>query len=271
LLREARAGESGDALHYGGLLHLYGKGVRQSPAEAAEYFRRAAEGGHASSQTALAVLLRHGVGLRRDDAASFAWLTRAAEALDVDAMWLLGVAHMERNSTEIAEVWLTRAAAPQHHSPDAMHWLGVLEEYRGNATEALRRYSEAAALGQTESVFNLGLLRAYGRGCHQDLPRAATLFQRAASHGHAGAMYYLAIFNLYGHAGFDVNYRAARTWFQRAEATNNAAFAPKAAEARRELEHSLAMATTATHDMLDSLLIENDRRHNVAVDEQEER
>lgn len=89
----------------------------------------------------------------------------------------------------------------------------VGSRYRGNATEALRRYSEAAALGQTEAVFNLGLLRAYGRGCHQDLPRAATLFQRAATHGHAGAMYYLAVANLYGHAGFDVNYRAARTWY----------------------------------------------------------
>ena len=89
-----------------------------------------------------------------------------------------------------------------------------------------QRYSEAANLGQMDSLFNLGLLRAYGRGCDQDHTRAGALFQKAAAKGHAGAMYYVGLLHLYGH-GVDINYSAARTWFMRAQVTNDPAFAPK--------------------------------------------
>jgi len=268
-------GGATDALYYGGLLALYGKGgVAQSSARAVAYFRQAAEQGHAASQTALGRLLRHGVGVKRDDDASFAWLSRAARAGHPDASWLLGVAYFERNDTATAKEWLLLstggrggglrdddATSSAEVSPDAAHWLGVVAEYEGDFPEARRWYEKASARGHTEATFHLGLLRAYGRGCDQDLTRAAILFQKAASEKqHAGATFYLALMHLYGHGGLRVNYDAARHWFQRAEATNDAAFAPKAAEARRELEHSLAMATSATQGTLDKLLKENERR-----------
>jgi len=86
MLREADA-LNVDGLYYAGLLHLYGKGgLKASPVRALESFRKGAERGHAASQTALGTLLRHGVGATRDDFASFAWLSRAAESRHLDAM-----------------------------------------------------------------------------------------------------------------------------------------------------------------------------------------
>ncbi|KAJ8606143.1 hypothetical protein CTAYLR_010727 [Chrysophaeum taylorii] len=229
---EAQQGLSTDALHFSGLLSLYGKGgAKQDLARAAEkrVFRAAAERGHASAQTALGVLLRHGLGISRDDYAAFAWFAAAAKANHVEGMWLLGIMYLEGRATAVdhtlARHWLERAAS--RDALDAMHWLGVMDEYglglaAANYTAAATWYRRAATRGHVSAAYHLGLMHAYGRGCNQDFSRALVLFQQAAAKGSAGAMYYIGLVHLYGH-GVLVDYNLARAWLQKSEGANDAA------------------------------------------------
>ena len=208
--------------------------------------------GHGGAMVALGTLLRHGHGVSRDEKAAFAWFSEAARRDHVEAMWMVGVAHLEGFAAEAADDhgaarrWLTKAAA--FGSADAFHWLGVMAEYglgldgaKPDFKEALESYKVAASKGHDAAAFHLGLLYAYGRGCNQDLPRAVLIFQDGARNKHAGSMYYLGQMTLYGQ-GVPVDYDVARYWFQRAETANDPAFSDLAAEARRELETSLQMA-----------------------------
>uniref|UniRef100_A0A7S3JQN7 Uncharacterized protein n=1 Tax=Aureoumbra lagunensis TaxID=44058 RepID=A0A7S3JQN7_9STRA len=280
ILNEAETEENIDILHFAALLYLYGKGgVSQNSAQAVKLFRKAAERGHVPSQVALGVLLRHGNGVARDDYAAYAWLSRAAREGHTDGavrktdfcilifldfpdafltQWLLGVMYLEGfgDNTidyEQARKWLEFSARAR--SPDAMHWLGVMEEYGlgrdTNYSSAARWYKKATDLGQSTAPFHLGLMHAYGRGTNQDFQRAAILFNQAASLGNAGAMFYIATMHLYGQ-GVPVDYDRARTWFQSAEATNDPAYATRAADARRELEISLGLARDSTQKNLET-------------------
>ncbi len=81
---------------------------------------------------------------------------------------------------------------------------------------ARRFYEHAAALGHTESQYNLALMDAAGRGCMQDWSSAVAKFHQAASWGHAGAMLQLGKLCLTGQA-FPMSYDAALLWFEAAE------------------------------------------------------
>lgn len=207
-------------------------------------------------------------------------------------MWLLGVVYMEGIATAAnhtqARYWLESAVArssPGRHEhlrcstmsmlADAMHWLGVMDEYglgigEPNFTSAASWYKQSALEGNSDAAFNLGLMHAYGRGCNQDFQRALGFFHQAATKIHAGAMFYIGIMHLYGQ-GVPVNYDMARAWCarhlhrtipfrpgsSRPKAPTTLRFAERcacrrinrrtrthrqASEARRELEHSMDMA-----------------------------
>ncbi|KAJ1452616.1 hypothetical protein M885DRAFT_526171 [Pelagophyceae sp. CCMP2097] len=208
VLEDAREGHA-DSLHFSALLHLYGKGgVKQNSYKALDIFKAAAAKGHAASQVALGVMLRHGHGTTRDDKAAFAWFAAAARQGHVEGMWLLGVMHVEGLGTTApdygeARKWL-RLSAQTAKSPDAMHWLGVMEEYglgsvEANLTAAVEWYTKSHRAGHVTSAFHLGLMHAYGRGVNQDHARGMLLFQDAVAKGHAGAMYYLGVMALCVH------------------------------------------------------------------------
>lgn len=262
-IEEAARGMNTDALYLNGLLWLYGKGVEKRDARrAAKIFREAAELGHASSQTALGVLLRHGFGSPRDDYASFAWLSTGAKNGDLEAAWLLGVAYLEANNYTHARRWL-RKAVEDGDSLDGMHWLGVMDEYGlgingANYSSAASWYARACCTRKdqhhSDAAYKLGLMHAYGRGFNQDFGRALNLFQQAAIEGHAGAMYYIGVIHLYGHGGVPINYDVARAWFRKAELSSQGKgfYAEKAESARRELESSVAVAADARQRVLDT-------------------
>jgi hypothetical protein len=76
-----------------GLMLVRGEGVSQDCAEAAKWFRKAAEQGHADAQGALGLLYSKGEGVRKDHAEAVRWYRAAAEQGDTDAQLNLAYIH----------------------------------------------------------------------------------------------------------------------------------------------------------------------------------
>ncbi|MCF7686947.1 MAG: lipase maturation factor family protein [Cephaloticoccus sp.] len=104
---------------YLGFLYISGEeGVTRDGAEAAKWFRRAAELGQASAQFNLALILAQGDGVPKDVAQAMQWCRRAAEQGLADAQDQLGIMYLSgegvpRNETE-ALVWFEVAARSGH-------------------------------------------------------------------------------------------------------------------------------------------------------------
>ena len=68
-----------DAQYQIGTLHEYGRGVRQSDAEAVKQYTSAANQGHAAAQYRLGILYDNGWGVTQDDTEAVQWYKLAAE------------------------------------------------------------------------------------------------------------------------------------------------------------------------------------------------
>ena len=90
-----RAAEQGDARAQFFLAGAYndGEGVPQDDAEAAKWYRRAAKQGDAIAQAALGLMYDTGEGVPQDDAEAAKWYRRAAEQGFAPAQYLLGLAY----------------------------------------------------------------------------------------------------------------------------------------------------------------------------------
>ena len=115
-----------------------GAGVTQNHAEAAKWFRLAAEQGHAGAQLKLGDMHYRGVGVPRDHAEAAEWFRRAAEQGEEWAQHALGVLY------ETGE--------------------GVLQDY----AESAKWLRLAAEQGNASAQFQLGLKYHYGKGVPQD-------------------------------------------------------------------------------------------------------
>jgi len=126
-------------------------GVPQDYAEAARWYRKAAEQGDARAQKDLGHMYFDGRGVPQDYAEAARWYRKAAEQGDARAQYSLG----------------------------AMYNMGqgVLRDY----AEAARWYRKAAEQGDTNSQYNLGFMYRKGRGVPQDYVRAYAWYDLAAS------------------------------------------------------------------------------------------
>ncbi|MCY4426066.1 MAG: tetratricopeptide repeat protein, partial [Halieaceae bacterium] len=61
-----------------GLVYANGQGVPKNDTEAARWYRMAAEQGHATAQFVLGLMYAKGEGVRGDDVKAYAWLSIAA-------------------------------------------------------------------------------------------------------------------------------------------------------------------------------------------------
>jgi hypothetical protein len=129
-----------------------GNGVPIDRHQAVEWYRKAAEQGHAKAQLQLGLVHEHGEGgPARDAAQAAAWYRKAAEQGEPSAQFLLGKLY------------------------DAGR--GVPQDKR----EAARWYEAAAAQGEVLALSYLGLLYATGNGLPRDLVQAYKWFDLAAS------------------------------------------------------------------------------------------
>jgi TPR repeat protein len=89
----APAADCGDAgVQYGmGLMFANGEGAAQSYAQAAEWYRKAADQNHGLAQFNLGMMYAIGQGVPRDDVQSMAWFNKAAQQGDAGAQFKMGV------------------------------------------------------------------------------------------------------------------------------------------------------------------------------------
>ncbi|UVK46583.1 SEL1-like repeat protein [Mesorhizobium sp. AR07] len=153
-------------------------------AEAATWYRRAADSGHQAAARAIASLYLTGNGVAKDDKEGARWLRVAANGGNQEAQ------------VDLANLVLRGAGEPDDTASVA-EW-----------------FEAAASSGDLIAAFNLGLCFTKGVGVRQDEGRAAQWLRRAAD-GVAEAQYMYARI-LQDGRGVAAEPKEARVWFARA-------------------------------------------------------
>ena len=138
-------------------------GVPQDYAEAAKWFRLAAEQGDDRAMYNLGLTYSNGLGIPRDYAEAAKWFRLAAEQSNTDAQYNLGV--MYENGQGV----------PQDHA-ESVKWYRMAAEQR----DAFAQHS-------------LGVMYLEGLGVPQDNVRAHMWFDLAASRSPPGELRYMAV------------------------------------------------------------------------------
>ncbi len=188
----AKAAEHGsmDAATNIALMYANGDGVTKDVPQAVTWFRRAAEGGDASAQYDLALMYERGEGVPSDYREAIRWLTAAAEQSLVPAL------------LELAEILgqpPTNSAVPR------------------DVPRAIEYYKKAAGAGSVMAETNLGTIYTKGLAGKVDYVEGAKWYEEAAVQGDADAELGLGASYALGH-GKPVNYEEARRWFSAAAA-----------------------------------------------------
>ncbi len=131
--------EQGSAYHQALLGDLYSIGVsvqngaslEQDPRKAVEWYRKAAEQGHADAQFSLGLSYTDGTGVQKDPYKAVEWYRKAAEQGQADAQFMLGICcangtGMQKDPYKAVE-WFRKAA--EQGQPLALFQLGESYEY----------------------------------------------------------------------------------------------------------------------------------------------
>lgn len=165
------------------VMYRHGLGVKANDKKAIFWYRRAAEGGHQRAQNSLGVMYRFGMGVNKDINEAVYWLTKAARGGYAKAQENLGLLYVERGQD----------GTPDYKS--AVIWLGM-----------------AAVQGQSRSQAALGMLYLAGKGVAKDNLKGMEYIRQAAMNGHKKAQ--LAMVRAYeqGLYGFHKNNEMAKHW-----------------------------------------------------------
>jgi TPR repeat protein len=155
-----------------------------------------AERGEAASQLALAVRLRDGKGVTKDDAAAMQWAHRAADAGNAEAMDFVGFAYLRgsvvKRQPEIAFAYFKAAAGK---SAQAAFNLGQC--YFGaqgtaqDCAQALEWWEKAAERGHGRAAATAAMAYHSGEGVPRDAVKARKLAERAVELGNASGLVFL--------------------------------------------------------------------------------
>lgn len=172
LLAKANAG-SAEAQHQLGDMYYFGNRVRRDYAQAAVWYRKAAEQGDPDSQFRLGGFYHYGFGVPKDDVQAFDWVKKAAEQQHADAEDFLAMCYDEGFGVPKDEAhgffWLRRAA--EDGNPLAQYFLGWT--YENGLNGVYQDYAEAC--------FWLDLAASDGSS-RKDRRKAVKMRNKAASH-----------------------------------------------------------------------------------------
>lgn len=228
-----RADKEGAAAWYelGKACEEGGHGLPLDKAQAADWYRKAAEHNNTDAMFALARMYDTGDGVAQDKKKALDLYLKVADAHDrtsADAMLALwrkydtgdGVAQDKKKALD----WLLGAAKESHG--EAMRRLGLLyaegsDLVRRDRSLAANLYSKAAEKGDGEASFLLASLLDAGSGVPRNKVKALDLYHKAASLHYPPAEYHLG--KLYSRGKeVDPDQEQAAFWFQRAAAQGHA-------------------------------------------------
>ncbi|MGB7768661.1 MAG: response regulator [Verrucomicrobiia bacterium] len=204
-----------------GLNYSRGEGVPQDYAEAAKWFRKAAEMGFARAQSVLGVCYGNGVGVPKDEIESFKWCQKAAEQDFAEAQDNLGRCYehghgVQQNFAEAIK-WYRKAA--ENGEKNAQYKLGrCLDDGTGvpkNIVEAYKWYHKAAEQGLPEAQFMSGHCLMTGEGVTPDIAEGAKWYRKSAEQEFSPAQINLAMCYRHGQ-GVPKNLTEAAQWYRKA-------------------------------------------------------
>lgn len=129
-LKEFKTDKSKEAQFSLGVMHFKGQGVKADPKQSIEYFRKAAERGHANAAFLLGTIYDKGESVAKDVPVAAKWYLMAAEKGHSEAQFNVGTMYtngegIEKNRTEAVK-WLKKAANQGHARAGKL--LGVMGE-----------------------------------------------------------------------------------------------------------------------------------------------
>jgi TPR repeat protein/serine/threonine protein kinase len=182
-----RAAESGHARSQSALGWMYdnGKGVAQDYTQAVYWFRKAADQGDAHGESNLGVMYENGQAVKQDYAQAVSWYRKAADQ---------GAAYAEA-----------------HLGSMYQHGRGVAQDYG----QAVSWYRKSADQGDAGGEGDLGYMYEWGRGVAQDYEQALKWYRAAAEGGDASAMNNIGYMYEHGE-GVKKDYAQALNWYRQA-------------------------------------------------------
>ena len=207
--------ELGD-MYYFGL-----KDFPEDDAEAAKWYRLAAEQGHAGAQYLLGEMYYDGHGVEQDYTTALKWYRRSAEQNQAGAPFGLGRMYyfgkgVPQDHAEAAK-WFRHAAQQDDHR--AQFALGLMyEEGEGvpqDYLEAVKWYRRSAEQGYADAQANLGSMFYFGKGVVKDYAAAIRWYRRGAERNQAHALFGLGRMYYFGD-GVPQDHAEAAKWYQRA-------------------------------------------------------
>lgn len=223
-----QAAEDGDpeSQFYMGRLRLEGgNGLEKSVSTAAEWFLKAAQGGLASAQYTLGMLLMAGDDegkLKPDPEAAAGWLEVAANNGDAQAQYFYGLLCMKG---EVVPLDMDKATtmfgnAAEQGLAQAQHTIGMLLlDTPPDAAEekvwAAHWLNKAADQNHGPSQLEIAKMFLYGVGMEKDPALAAQWCSSAANNGILEAQYMMGVFLLSG-TGVEARKDWAAYWFEQA-------------------------------------------------------
>lgn len=200
----------------------YGRnGKTKDYTQAAIWYRKAAELGHADARTNLGYLYEKGLGVPQSLEYAVEWYLKGAYAGSPAGQANLGYFYEAGRGVpqdyEKAVSWYRKAAEQGY--PRGQCNLGYMYEVgRGvsqNYTEAAQWYRKAAEQRYARGEFSLGWMYEKGRGVSQNFAEAARWYQKAANQGYAAAENNLGRLYETGE-GVPRDFQKALLWYRKA-------------------------------------------------------
>ncbi|MDP6708921.1 MAG: caspase family protein [Alphaproteobacteria bacterium] len=174
-------------------LYQYGRALHRDRQYglAVDWFRKAADAGHAAAMNALALAYRWGNGVEKSEARAFRWYQRAAEAAFPPSYYQLAVMYDQGRGVDVdygaAVRWFTKGA--KRGNASSQSYLGWMYEMgRGVSKDlaaAVHWYRKAGEQGFAAAQSNLGWMYESGRGVAKSYRDAARWYRKAAEQGQA--------------------------------------------------------------------------------------
>ena len=188
-----KAAEQGHALSqsYLGVCYYEGNGVSKNESEAVKWYRKAAEQGERTAQFNLGNCYYYGIGVSKDLLESVKWFKRSAEQGVIEAQCKLGVCYYEGN--------------------------GVSKD----VSEAVKWFKKSAEQGNAEAQSWVGYCYENGSGVKKEISEAFKWYKKSAEQGYAFSQNRLGVFY---HEGISVSkdFTEAFKWFKKSAEQGNA-------------------------------------------------
>ncbi|MBX3329668.1 MAG: SEL1-like repeat protein [Nitrospira sp.] len=191
-----------------GLSHAFALNHKKNRAEAAKWFRKAADQNHAPAQTVLGYLYERGDGVRANPAEAAKWYRKAADQNNSDGLLNLGRAyeHGIGLSKDIGQARTYYQKAATAGSRDAQQALAGLGKGPEPVTAAQAKFDEGVRLykakdfagaakifqkladqGNPNAQLQIGYQYLYGEGVRQDSDAAVHWYRKSADQGNSVA------------------------------------------------------------------------------------